>query len=95
MTDSKGRPYFLWDEEETTLSEFLGDLRSEDADLCAHALGKLMRQAKPDDVLQFVTPVQVLADWERVRRFLGRSLPFWDWTVSTWRRLGLGVEARG
>ena len=92
MTDSRGRPYFLWDEEETTLTEFLGDVHSADSGIRAHALGKLMRQAKPDDVLQFVTPAQILADWERVRRFLGRSHPFWEWTVTAWQRLGVGAD---
>ena len=89
LTDARGRPYFLWDEEATTLDEFLSDLRSPDPAVRLHSLGKLMRQAKPDDVLSFVTPHDIIALWPSLERHLGRSLPFWSWLVAAWRRLGL------
>lgn len=89
LTDAQGRPYFLWDEEATTLTTFLVDLRGADIDVRVHSLGKLMRQAKPDDVFTFVTPHEIVAHWPALERHLGRSLPFWSWLITTWRRLGL------
>jgi len=84
LVDQKGRPYFLWDVE-MTLDRFLALLRDPDADVRAYALGKLMRQAKPDDVLAFVTLDEVDAAWPAVERYLGRSGPFWAWLLQWWR----------
>jgi hypothetical protein len=89
LTDARGRPYFLWDEPATTLAEFLSDLRDPDPSVRAYTLGKLMRQAKPDDVLTFVSPHEIVASWPSLERHLGKTLAFWSWLVATWRRLGL------
>lgn len=55
LVDHQGHPYFLWDME-MTLDEFERALRESDPYVRAYLVGKLMRQAKPDDVLQFVSP---------------------------------------
>ena len=49
MTDPRGRPYFLWDMDISLdrFEEMLG--QSDEATWC-YLVGKLMRQAKPDDV---------------------------------------------
>lgn len=54
MVDAKGRPYFLWDEDVTSMS-FTAGSSIPDREVRAYYLGKLMRQAKPDDVFSFAT----------------------------------------
>lgn len=83
MLDGAGRPYFLWDCE-LSLPEFLGRLASEDIEDRTYWLGKLMRQAKPDDVFTFVRPERIAAEWPQLQRHLGRTRPFWDWLLRAW-----------
>jgi hypothetical protein len=54
MVDAQGRPYFLWDCD-LDLETFQERLRDPDPAVRAYFIGKLMRQAKPDDVFQFVS----------------------------------------
>ena len=91
MVDAKGRPYFLWDMD-LTLSEFQHRLRAGDEDTRAYLIGKLMRQAKPDDVFTFVTVDEICGLWSRIQKYLGKSLPFWTWLLSQW---GRPEDARG
>jgi hypothetical protein len=84
MLDALGRPYFLWDEE-LTLDEFRARLCDDDAAVRAYYLGKLMRQAKPDDVFTFVSLAQVEAELPAVERYLGRTRDFWIWLLGQWR----------
>jgi hypothetical protein len=69
LVDQAGRPYFLWDED-LTLQAFRARLRDSDPDIRAYYIGKLMRQAKPDDVFTFVTAGEIRALWPRVLRHL-------------------------
>lgn len=88
MTDSQGRPYFLWDVDMTLarFRELLGDPNPETR---ACAIGKLMRQARPDDVFGFVTVDRIRADWERIEGHLGRTREFWRWLLATWQEQGV------
>jgi hypothetical protein len=83
MTDAKSRPYFLWDME-MSLEEFTRALHHDDPDVRAYFLGKLMRQAKPDDVFAFVSVAEIRDVWPTVRKYLGRSAAFWSWLLETW-----------
>lgn len=85
LVDAKGRPYFLWDTE-LTLAEFERQLRTGDLETKAYLLGKLMRQAKPDDVFSFVTEAEIRALWDQLLPYLGRSRPFWEWLLAVWGR---------
>ena len=87
LTDSLGRPYFLWDCE-MTLRDFKRGLESDDLELRAYLVGKLMRQAKPDDVFTFVSPGTIRELWPRIVRFLGKSREFWTWLFETWEAQG-------
>ncbi len=87
LTDRAGRPYFAWDLD-LTLEEFRARLVDPDPEVRAYFLAKAMRQARPDDVLQLVSPQRLADDWERVRPHLGSSRPFWEWLLATWRRHG-------
>ena len=80
LCDAHGRPYFLWDLD-MTLERFRALLDDPDPDVRAHALGKLMRQARPDDALVLVSLAQIRRDWERVQRHLGNRREFWAWLL--------------
>ena len=83
LIDGGGRPYFLWDCD-LTVAQFEERLRHPDPDVRAYFVAKLMRQAKPDDVFQFVTLAAIRELWPRLVRFLGQSRPFWIWLLDSW-----------
>jgi hypothetical protein len=91
LMDARGRPYFLWDEE-MTLDEFRGKLRDPDPDVRAYFLGKLMRQAKPDDVFSFITLRELDEQLSAVEPYLGKSRPFWLWLLEQWRMTASGAR---
>lgn len=83
MLDAAGRPYFLWDTD-MTLERFEELLASGDPEIRAHLIGKLMRQAKPDDVFQFVGLEDIQEVWAQLRHRLGRTREFWSWWMERW-----------
>jgi hypothetical protein len=84
MVDGAGRPYFLWDVD-MTLARFRELLRDPDPAVRAYLIGKLMRQAKPDDVFQFVSLREIEDHWTDLERYLGNRRAFWCWLLATWR----------
>jgi hypothetical protein len=88
MTDAQGRPYFLWDVD-MTLERFRELLRHADPETRAYAIGKLLRQAKPDDVFSFVTVAEIRAHWSRLEGYLGPTREFWRWLLATWEEQGV------
>lgn len=91
LVDAKGRPYFLWDED-LTLDMFRARLANPDPEVRAYYLGKLMRQAKPDDVFTFVTLGEIKALFPLAVRYLGRSRDFWTWLLGCWKALPGATE---
>ena len=87
LLDRQGRPYFLWDCD-LDLQQFEERLEHPDAGVRAYFIGKLMRQAKPDDVFQFVSPRTIREMWPRLERYLGDKRPFWSWMFTTWESRG-------
>ncbi|HSK78284.1 MAG TPA: hypothetical protein VLQ45_17665 [Thermoanaerobaculia bacterium] len=87
LVDEQGHPYFLWDSE-MTLEEFQEGLKSPDPDVRAYLVGKLMRQAKPDDVFTFVSARQIRELWPRLERYLGKTREFWTWLFEAWEAQG-------
>ncbi len=85
LVDRAGRPYFLWDCD-LTIGEFRDRLNDPDPDVRAYLVGKLMRQAKPDDVFTFVSPDIIRELWPRLERYLGQTRRFWTWLFATWER---------
>lgn len=83
LVDGQGRPYFLWDCE-MTLAEFERGLREEGLEGRAYLVGKLMRQARPDDVFEFVSVERIVELWPHLRRYLGREEAFWRWLLGRW-----------
>jgi hypothetical protein len=83
LVDGAGRPYFLWDSD-MTLDEFVHRLAAAERPGRAYLVGKLMRQARPDDVFTFVTADEIVELWNEVERYLGRTRPFWRWLLEYW-----------
>lgn len=73
-----------------TLEAFRDALGGGDAEARAYLLGKLMRQAKPDDVFQFATRAELEAEWPALERHLGTSRLMWRWLLDQWRALDRG-----
>jgi hypothetical protein len=88
LVDGNSRPYFLWDEERTTLEDFVKRLADPDPETRAYNIGKLMRQANPDDVFTFVTTKEIDALWPRIVLHLGNERAFWTWILSRWKERG-------
>lgn len=84
LTDAHGRPYFLWDLD-LSLAEFRAKLADPDVAIRAYWLGRVMRDAKPDDVFLFVSLAEIRDLWDSVQPYLGRSRAFWEWLLETCR----------
>lgn len=88
MGRAEGQPYFLWDVR-ISEADFRQRLLHPDPDIRAQWLGCLLREARYDDVWDYVTLEEVLRDWPLVRRHLGRLCSFWDFLIDGWREDGL------
>jgi hypothetical protein len=84
LVNERGQPYFLWDED-LTLEQFKDLLHDPDPDVRAYFIGKLMRQAKPDDVFTFVSLEALVEIFPSVEKYLGRTRPFWQWLLDRWK----------
>lgn len=84
LVDARGRPYFLWDED-ITLDVFCSRLVDPDPEVRAYYLGKLMRQAKPDDVFTFATLSEISQLFPLLDRYLGHSREFGIWVLDQWK----------
>jgi len=91
MLDALGRPYFLWDDQ-MSLDVFKANLAHRELVVRAYFIGKLMRQAKPDDVFTFVTLRDVEEHWPALERYLGNTRDFWSWLLERWRGQRRGGE---
>lgn len=87
LTDGRGRPYFLWDCD-LSVEQFRRALQDPDPEVRAYLVGKLMRQARPDDVFLFATPRAIRELWPRLTRYLGQTREFWTWLFDTWEGQG-------
>ena len=84
LVDAEGRPYFLWDMA-VTLDRFRELLRQGNEPQRTYLMGKLMRQAKPDDVFSFVTLDEIRSRFPEIRPYLGHTLAFWEWLLDFWK----------
>jgi hypothetical protein len=95
LVNAEGQPYFLWDSE-MTLEQLRSGLQDPDPEVRAYLAGKLMRQAKPDDVFTFLTAREIRQLWPRLERYLGKTREFWTWlfelTCSLQARVPAGRE---
>lgn len=77
---ARGSPWDI----DWTLEHFERKLRDSPDDVRAYPIGKLMRQAKPDDVFTFVSLAEIRRLWSQIVPFLGRTRPFWTWLLRVW-----------
>lgn len=71
LVNAEGQPYFLWDSE-MTLEQFRSGLQDPDPEVRAYLAGKLMRQAKPDDVFTFLSAREIRQLWPASNAIWGR-----------------------
>lgn len=88
MAAAPDRPWFLWDVD-VTESAFRERLRHPDPDIRAQWQGRLLREARFEEVWQFVTLAELLENWPRIERHLGRMRGFWEFLLRGWREDGL------
>jgi hypothetical protein len=85
--DEQAVPYFLWDRN-VTVGELRAVLASESDPRRMPLLRTLLREARPDEVWNFVTPGLVAREWDLIAQGLGRRRAFWEWLLSAWRANG-------
>jgi len=88
LDDPDAVPYFLWDDR-MTVRERRHRLATASPPEKARLLGRILREARDNDVWRFTTPSEVAARWAELEPHLGRERPFWTWLLGTWRRMGL------
>jgi hypothetical protein len=80
-------PYFLWDEP-MTMRELRKRLERSEADRI-RLLGKILREAREQDVWLFTTVEEIVGRWDQLERYLGRRRDFWQCLLGRWREQGL------
>lgn len=78
-------------EPRATVASFREALARADDDEKARLLGKLMREARDQDVWHFTTVTEVRALWPKIERYLGRRRAFWVYLLEAWQRDGIGL----
>ncbi len=81
------RPYFLWDVALTD-AELRERLRHPDPRIRAQWQGVVMREARYDDVWEYLSLSEILRDWEHILRHLGRRRGMWEFLFRHWREHG-------
>ncbi len=88
MPTPSDKPWFLWDMD-VTEDEFRARLRHQNLDIRAQWQGRLLREARFEEVWQYVTLSELLENWPRIQRHLGRMRAFWEFLLQGWRDDGL------
>jgi hypothetical protein len=71
LDDPEAVPYFLWDEP-MTVAELKRRLAASSPAERARFLGKILREARDEEVWTFTTPEEVAGEWPRISLHLGR-----------------------
>lgn len=66
---------------EATVGDLKRHLSSGDPEERAYWLGALLREANSRDVVLFTNRDEILANWPRLIRYLGRSREMWAWAL--------------
>jgi hypothetical protein len=88
MVDAQGRPCFLGDVD-MTVDELTRQLAEADLPVRAYLIGKVTRQAKADDALQFITAQQMKDLWPHLESIWATRGDFWRWLIEEWKRRGM------
>jgi hypothetical protein len=92
LADPSAVPYFMWDEP-VTVTEVRRRLASAQRPERTRLLGKILREARDQDVWLFTSPAEVETAWSELAPHLGRRRSFWQFVLTRWKELGL-LETR-
>jgi hypothetical protein len=84
----KDRPDFLWDEP-LSRDDLKKVLAGEDEKERLYYAAKILREARFEEVWEYLSPAFVVSHWEKLRARLGRKKGFWEFLYTTWREHGL------
>lgn len=83
-------PYFLWWDGVRLSEDALREkLRSPNPAERGNWAGRIMREARYQDVWKYLVLEDVVRDWKYIVRNLGRERAFWTSLLEGWRRDGL------
>lgn len=88
LKDRRGRPYFLWDDP-TTIEELHNILKSGSPQERVRYMARILREARFEDVWEFLTVADLLEHWDHLQPLLGRKREFWAFFLRAWRTRGL------
>ena len=71
------------------LDELRRRLARDDEEDRTRLASKVMREARFDEAVGLIPVAELVANYPRLRRNLGRRLAFWDSVMAEWRSLGL------
>lgn len=81
-------PYFLWNED-TSLSAFRSIIADQNEIDWAIYAGRLLREARVEDVWLFLTPSEVAKAWAEISPYLGHRRNFWKFLLDVWQKNGV------
>jgi hypothetical protein len=79
---------FLWDEP-LTRGDLKKILAGENEEERLYYAAKILREARFEEVWNYLSPKFLASHWEELRRRLGRKKWFWEFFYATWRDHGL------
>ncbi len=86
--DLTDRPDFLWDES-LTRDDLKKLLDGENEEERLYYAAKILREARFEEVWDYLSPAFLAAHWEMLRSRLGRKKRFWEFIYTTWQQHGL------
>ena len=88
LDDPTAQPYFIWDVP-ISVAELRRHLADPDPRDRALWMARVMREARYWDVWRFLRLDDVVSEYDRLKRHLGRKRRFWDFLLKGWRDDGL------
>jgi hypothetical protein len=85
LSDPETRPWFLWDEH-LSVRDLGAILAHERRPRRVELAAKVMREARDDQLWQFLPAARVVARYVDLAPRLGRRRPVWDCLLAAWRR---------
>ena len=86
--DDADKPDFLWDER-LTRANVKQILEGGDVEERLYYAAKILREARFEEVWEYLSPAFLATNWEKLHSRLGRKEKFWAFLYSTWRADGL------
>ncbi len=78
----------MWDEP-LSRDDLKKVLDSENEEESLYYAAKILREARFEEVWEYLSPTFLVSHWEKLRARLGRKKGFWEFFYTTWRAHGL------